>query len=441
MKRCPECRRDYYDETLLYCLDDGNALLEGPGSQEDRPTLRIKVDGSPEAKSLQGRSDKTAIPPAKNEKDTIRRKWLWPVVAAAILAAAGGSWLLTGGWGPSQSSKNAPSKAAYDSYLRGKVLVASENQADADNAIKILEQAVAESPEYAPAWAVLARAYNVKSFYFVSGEERKRMNVEAEVAIERALGIDPNLGEAHLARGLILWTPAKRFQHEQAAQAYKRALSLDPTLHEVHHQIALIYLHVGLFDKAHAEVDRALQINPGNILARFRYGVIALYQGRHEDAYEVFKTTPLQSNPSIHAFQTATVLFKLGRVKEAAEMIDLFLREYPKDEGGVGTSVRAMIFAKEGHAAEAQRSIARAEEIGRDFGHFHHTAYNIASAYAMLGKPDDAIRYLDMAADDGFPCYPLFANDDSFKSMRGDSRFVALLARMKQQWDRYNATL
>src|SRR5215203_246373 len=32
MKRCPECRRNYYDETLLYCLDDGTALLEGPGS-------------------------------------------------------------------------------------------------------------------------------------------------------------------------------------------------------------------------------------------------------------------------------------------------------------------------------------------------------------------------------------------------------------------------
>ena len=32
MKRCPECRRDYYDETLLYCLDDGNVLLDGPSS-------------------------------------------------------------------------------------------------------------------------------------------------------------------------------------------------------------------------------------------------------------------------------------------------------------------------------------------------------------------------------------------------------------------------
>src|SRR5688572_2312353 len=34
MKRCPECRRDYHVDSLLYCLDDGTALVEGPGSGE-----------------------------------------------------------------------------------------------------------------------------------------------------------------------------------------------------------------------------------------------------------------------------------------------------------------------------------------------------------------------------------------------------------------------
>jgi TolB-like protein/lipoprotein NlpI len=38
MKRCPECRRDYYDDTLLYCLDDGNTLLEGPASVDEPAT-------------------------------------------------------------------------------------------------------------------------------------------------------------------------------------------------------------------------------------------------------------------------------------------------------------------------------------------------------------------------------------------------------------------
>jgi Tol biopolymer transport system component len=39
MKRCPECRRDYYDVSLLYCLDDGSALLEGPATVEQRTMI------------------------------------------------------------------------------------------------------------------------------------------------------------------------------------------------------------------------------------------------------------------------------------------------------------------------------------------------------------------------------------------------------------------
>lgn len=35
MKRCPECRRDYYHDTLLYCLNDRNELHNGPASGSD----------------------------------------------------------------------------------------------------------------------------------------------------------------------------------------------------------------------------------------------------------------------------------------------------------------------------------------------------------------------------------------------------------------------
>ena len=48
MKRCPECRRDYYDDSLSYCLDDGSALLEGPGSGDaripDEPATAILLE-------------------------------------------------------------------------------------------------------------------------------------------------------------------------------------------------------------------------------------------------------------------------------------------------------------------------------------------------------------------------------------------------------------
>ena len=48
MKRCPECRRDYYDDTLLYCLDDGNALLEGPALAGEPSTVILPAFGMPD---------------------------------------------------------------------------------------------------------------------------------------------------------------------------------------------------------------------------------------------------------------------------------------------------------------------------------------------------------------------------------------------------------
>jgi len=47
MKRCPECRRDYYDESLLYCLDDGNELLEGPASADEPATAVLHSTAEP----------------------------------------------------------------------------------------------------------------------------------------------------------------------------------------------------------------------------------------------------------------------------------------------------------------------------------------------------------------------------------------------------------
>jgi tetratricopeptide (TPR) repeat protein len=149
----------------------------------------------------------------------------------------------------------------------------------------------------------------------------------------------------------------------------------------------------------------------------------------------------LTSNPSLWAFQCATVLFRLGRPEEATKLLDDYLQKYPQDEGGVGTSVKAMILAKAGRNRDAEAAIQRSIEIGRGFGHFHHTAYNIASAYALMNQTELAIKWLQDAADDGFPCYPFFANDPNLDSLRKDERFIAFMAKLKQQWEHYQATL
>src|SRR6476659_899375 len=421
MKRCPKCRRDYTDETLNYCLDDGTTLVDGPSSGE-APTA---VFGEREISRSAGTPWRSL------------NVWTVAVVVLAFAIGGGGYWFFS----RSPMIKTGPSPAVNDNYLRAKILVANENRASIDSAIELLRQVVKDDPQFAAGWAQLARALNKKAFYFASGDERKSLNEDSEVAAERSLTLDPNLAEGHLARGLILWTHAKRFPHEVAVQSYKRAIELDPKLDEAHHQLALVYLHIGLLDKAQAEVAKTLEINPGNTLARLRYGVIDLYRGKYEDAYHFFKSTSPDQSSAIQSFQLATAAFKLGRIDEAEKLMDDYLSENPADEGGVATSVKAMILAQRGKNAEAETAIHHAEEIGHDFGHFHHTAFNIASAYAILKKPDQAVDYLQLAADDGFPCYPLFDHDEVFQGMHQYPRYIELIAKLKQQWERYNATL
>ena len=49
MKRCPECRKDYLDDSLLYCLDDGTALVQGTVSDEPVTAILSGDPGSNEA--------------------------------------------------------------------------------------------------------------------------------------------------------------------------------------------------------------------------------------------------------------------------------------------------------------------------------------------------------------------------------------------------------
>ena len=134
-------------------------------------------------------------------------------------------------------------------------------------------------------------------------------------------------------------------------------------------------------------------------------------------------------------------LFNLGRKAEASATIEQFLKAYPEDNRGLFTSLEAMLAASAGQERKAEDNIKLAIERGKGFGHFHHTAYNIACAYALMKKPEQAIKWLETAADDGFPCYPLFERDANLDSLRQDARFITFLEKQRQQWESYRSNL
>jgi hypothetical protein len=123
---------------------------------------------------------------------------------------------------------------------------------------------------------------------------------------------------------------------------------------------------------------------------------------------------------------------RLGRRDEAAALLAELVRDYPKDEGGVFSSVQALLAASTGNKTKSEGEIRNAIEKGKGFGHFHHTAYNVACAYSLMKKTEAAFKWLQAAADDGFPCYPIFESDPYLDHLRHDPCFIALMTKLKK---------
>ena len=328
---------------------------------------------------------------------------------------------------------------AYDQYLHGEYFLHRQTRADNEAAIAALERAVVIDPTFGAAHAELAQAYVWRLFLFAPSE--KQWAEKAYVEAEKALSLDPNLAAAYLARGRILWTPANHFPHEKAIREYRRALSLNPHLDEARNQLALVYCHIGAFDKALQESREAIATNPNNSLAQFRIGQTLNFQGKHAEALSVLRAVPQEANPALVGHQIAWALFNLGRKKEASVALEQLLRDHPEDSGGVFTSVQAVLAASAGQEQRAEDKIEAAIKKGKGFGHFHHTAYHIACAYALMNKREQAIDWLKMTAEDGFPCYPLFERDSNLDNIRQDPQFADFMTKQRQQWEYYKTII
>ena len=326
---------------------------------------------------------------------------------------------------------------AYKLYLRGKVKAGNVKRDETEAAIKLLEEAVAIDPNFAEALAQLARAYVRMAFNFSEGADRKRFLENAEVAIEGALDLKPDLAEGHFARGLILWTHTKGFPHEQAIQSYKRSLESNPNADETYHQLSMVYGHIGLLEEALVTVRRAIEINPNNTMARFRVSNYLAWQCKFDEALSVLKTVPRDVSPFLVDRIRAETLIQIGRSAEAEAIVDRYLESHSTDEGGSFASVKALILAKNEERKRAHDAIGRCSGMGKGFGHFHHTAYNIASAYAALNEPEKAVKWLEAAADDGFPCYTYFEVDPNLENLRAHPRFRELMSGLQKQWKRF----
>src|SRR5207247_9980280 len=120
---------------------------------------------------------------------------------------------------------------AYELYHKGKSLWEKRSGDNIPKAIAYYEQAIARDPNYALAYAGLAKAYILLPFY--TGADRLDAGSKAKDAALKALRLDPNLAEAHDALGKVL--VFREIDLAGAMREYKRAIELQPNDATAHH--------------------------------------------------------------------------------------------------------------------------------------------------------------------------------------------------------------
>lgn len=325
--------------------------------------------------------------------------------------------------------------AAYEAYLRGLQLLHRRTRESFLAAMNAFRRSYGLDPRYAPAYAGHAIALAAGVAYRVDGEiDDYRAFARALALADRALDLDPQNANAYAARGWILnhaWAPA-----EEVEAAFRQALTLQQNSADIHGWYGHFLTRTGAFDRALAEHERALTLDPLAPGRRVGHALDALAAGRHHLALRQTRAA-LVIEPSLSDLRrhVAQTLLLQGR---ADECLSYDLRPYP--------AVRAACLHGAGRSEEAQelvngriRAIEDASTAGRAQGSdAPYVYYDLSVYHAWTGDVEGVLRWLDRAfAQSPIGVSYQVVQSALFDRVQGDSRFSRRWEEIKKEvWSR-----
>jgi DNA-binding winged helix-turn-helix (wHTH) protein/TolB-like protein len=173
--------------------------------------------------------------------------------------------------GPEQTrlaSRSTSNSDAYQAFLCGMRYRDRESPEQLGLGAAMFERAVNLDPSYALAYAELALVHSRVFGLGIDSSAKRRS--EAEQAAARAMALEPDLPEAHLALGAVDHLVKRDFA--QALAEYERAKRNLPTDSEISALIADVYRRQGKWAEARAELGKTVESDPGNYTALLALG-------------------------------------------------------------------------------------------------------------------------------------------------------------------------
>jgi TolB-like protein len=320
---------------------------------------------------------------------------------------------------------------AYDLYLRGRASFVNYTETGMKTAIGDFDRALAIDPDYALARAGRAIASAWFSIRYAYETEASAWGARAEKDAKAALAADPSLAEAMLAMASAAGTLYGAFNWPVVIADSTRALQMDPTLELAHIVRMRAFFHLGLFDRMAQEARDAHRLNPlGNIeIARLEVAE-SLFGGSYERAREQASVLLARSDAPVIRNYLGLAQFYVGDVAGARATLAAVQRA-----GRPDVRSQAALAGVEAAAGDTVAARARAMAIERGPYMDHHVAYSLGAAWAQLGDARAAVKWIQQAADTGFPCYPSMMRDTLLDPIRREPEFTALLDRLRQRYE------
>jgi len=306
---------------------------------------------------------------------------------------------------------------AYNLALQGRYFVDRGGQKDLERSIDYLRQSLDRDPGYAPAWAGLSEAYVAQAGkgYVPVAEGYPR----AREAAEKALALDPQLVDAHLAMGWIHST--YDWDWAAADASYRRALELEPGNARALRRFGGQAGVVGRWDEAIDALNEAIERDP---LAPNNYNNLALILeavNRDTEAESAYRKA-LELDPG-GAFWHLTI----GRILLLQGKPEAALREMQQEKEEIWRlSGLPLAYHALGRRSESDAALA---DFKSKYG--GEMAYQIAEVHAFRGDADLAFEWLERAYDQRDGGVSEIKADRMFRPLIDDPRYKAFLKKMK----------
>jgi tetratricopeptide (TPR) repeat protein len=326
---------------------------------------------------------------------------------------------------PTRPVPRMPSPAAYESYLRGRYLRQEATHQSLSRAITHYEQAIAQDPAYAAAYAGIADVYHVLGGPGWEFGPPRDLLPNARQAAQRAIDLDSELPDGYAVRGMtrlwLDWDPVA------AEHDLRKAIALNPSFAQAHQYLSTVLVAERRMDEAIAAAQRAIELDPLSPISLTTLGYRYYYAGRYSDALKAFIRASNVAPEFVSArVGEAQAYQAMGRTAESLAVLE---RTLPI--AGGRTFVRAHLAYAQARAGRRQDAVRTAVALEAEARNAYLSPFHLALVAAGLEDQPALLTHLERAFADRSGWMVFVPIELEFAPYR--DALASLLARVEAQ--------